>query len=108
MEKDLQALKDKMNKEFLEFDSREVSIDENGDKVYGDIKYIIWVSKKFYGELPEEFNSPTQRYNYNIVRDSLGFYPQFHDIIPFNLCCYLINFIISIIQMKKLRPREVL
>lgn len=42
----------------------------------GDTTYLIYVSKRFYGELPTSLN--TYMWFCNIVRNELGFYPQFH------------------------------
>lgn len=75
-----------MDNDFLEFDKREILLDdngkplldENGNKQYGPIAYTIWVSKYFNAEVPERILND----KYNIIRNSLGFYPQFHELVP--------------------------
>lgn len=75
-----------MDNDFLEFDRREILLDEDGNPVYdeegnkqyGPITYTIWVSKYFNAEVPERIIND----KYNIIRNSLGFYPQFHDLVP--------------------------
>lgn len=77
-----------MDNDFLEFDRRELlldangnpQLDENGNRMYGPITYTIWVSKKFDAEVPQIILDD----KYNIIRNSLGFYPQFHTLVPMN------------------------
>lgn len=56
-----------MDDTFLEFEK----YDENNK-----LMYLIYVSKYFYAELPHELIEK----KYNIIRNDLGFYPQFHDL----------------------------
>lgn len=75
-----------MDNDFLEFDKREVILDDNGQPVrdengkiqYGPVQYTIWVSKYFNAEVPARIIND----KYNIIRNSLGFYPQFHNLVP--------------------------
>lgn len=60
-----------MDNDFLEFDR----YDENNN-----IKYMVFVSKKFYGEIPHDIKNM----NLNIIRNDLGFYPQFHKLVLMN------------------------
>lgn len=41
------------------------------------LKYIVYVSKRFYGEVPSELQTND---DYEIIRNDLGFYPQFHKL----------------------------
>jgi hypothetical protein len=65
--KKLQYLRGVMNRRYLEFDK----YDDDGS-----IKYITFVSKTFYADTPNAINHAT--YKYNLIRNDLGFYPQFH------------------------------
>ena len=78
---ELIILRGLMNKEFLEFDK----YNDNGD-----LTYTIWVSKKFYARIPKFLIDD----KYNIIRNSLGFYPQFHKLVPLkgnNINNYTVN-----------------
>jgi hypothetical protein len=87
-----------MDNDFLEFDKRDIEYDSEGNIVlnedgsikYGPITYTIWVSKKFNAEIPQNIIDK----KYNIIRNSLGFYPQFHKLIKLdgnNIDDYTIN-----------------
>jgi hypothetical protein len=65
---EINKLRARMNNDFLEFDKT----DENGN-----LTYTIWVSKYFNAKVPEKIIAD----KYNIIRNSLGFYPQFHKLI---------------------------
>lgn len=54
---------------YLEFQRR----DENNN-----LKYITFVSKKFYEPFPEHMNDHPE---YKVIRNDLVFYPQFHDLV---------------------------
>jgi hypothetical protein len=46
------------------------------DTITDNIKYLVFVSKYFFEELPDlTYN---KYYKYKIIRNDLGFYPQFH------------------------------
>jgi hypothetical protein len=64
---EIQTMRGFMDNDFLEF----VKYDETGSPVY-----YTYVSKKFYAELPAEVNTD----KYDIIRNDLGFYPQFHEL----------------------------
>ena len=68
---------DIMKNDYLVYSKYEV--DENtpvsNDITYNAITYLVFISKKFYGETPKELE---ENYNEFIIRNNLGFYPQFH------------------------------
>lgn len=70
-EVEVSHIRNYMSRGFLEFYKKNES---------GEISYLIYVSKKFYGKLPLEIELK----NYNIIRNELVFYPQFHEIVPMN------------------------
>lgn len=41
-------------------------------------KYLVFVSGKFNVDSPKELYNNLYKYKYDIIRDDLGFYPQFH------------------------------
>ena len=47
----------------------------------GLLKYLVYVSKKFFEDTPYQLFDNIYNYNYKtyIVRNDLGFYPQFHE-----------------------------
>ena len=55
-----------MDNDFLEF----TKTDDNGN-----VTYMIFVSKYFYADLPYDIS----RLKFNVIRNDLSFYPQFHD-----------------------------
>lgn len=57
-----------MDNDFLEFDKRDAN---------GKITYMIFVSKYFYASLPQDIINK----KFNIIRNDLGFYPQFHNLV---------------------------
>ena len=67
-----------MQENFLEFARYSYTTDENGNKVPEHITYLIFVSKKFYAQVPEAIYTNKFNYSFNIIRNDLGFYPQFH------------------------------
>lgn len=66
----INVLKGIMHTNFLEFEK----CDSNGN-----ITYMIFVSKHF-NENDPDINTNKYGYKYNIIRNDLGFYPQFHYI----------------------------
>lgn len=42
------------------------------------LKYLIYISKKFYADAPQQLYDNKYGYKYKVVRDDLGFFPQFH------------------------------
>lgn len=58
-----------MRNDFLEF----AKYDDEGN-----MTYLIYVSKKFYADVPATVYENKYNYKLNIIRDDLGFYPQFH------------------------------
>lgn len=91
-----------MDDDFIELDRREIIYDNEGNIVlnedgsikYGPITYTIWISKKFNTKTPEKLYNNEINIKYNVIRDSLSFYPQFHNIVPLNgnnLSDYTIN-----------------
>lgn len=66
---EIDAIHKSMKDDFLEF----VKSDENKNKTY-----LIYVSKRFNAELPSSIA------NNNIIRNDLGFYPQFHKLEKLN------------------------
>lgn len=70
-----------MMRDFLEYIKYEY--DEDGNIVtdsYGNpkITYIVFISKRFYQDVPETLYNNVYKYKYNIIRNDLCFYPQFH------------------------------
>ena len=70
-----------MMNDYLEFAKYEY--DSNGNPIIGIggkpvMSFLIFVSKKFYAELPNAVNNNVFGYNFDIIRNDLGFYPQFH------------------------------
>ena len=72
-----------MDNDFLEFDRYEFIKDKNGNAILDengdpkkDLAYMIFVSKYFYADVPYDII----RRNFNIIRNDLGFYPQFHKL----------------------------
>lgn len=64
--------------DYLEFAKYEYVMNENGDVIEKIPTYLIFVSKKFYANTPNEIFDNVFKYKYNIIRNDLGFYPQFH------------------------------
>ena len=83
-DEEIAKLKDIMQNDFLEFDKREIISDENGNITYGQVTYIVWVSKRFNTEFPDELFNNELNIKFNVIRNSLGFYPQFHNLILMN------------------------
>lgn len=77
---EIQLLRQAMT-DYLEFIKYEV--DEDGN-ITDKPTYLVYVSKRFYGELPTENVNLDQ---YDIIRNDLSFYPQFHELIPLNNGC---------------------
>lgn len=50
----------------------------------GQMTYLIFVSKKFYAEVPNAIYNNKFNYKFNIIRNDLGFYPQFHYLEKMN------------------------
>ena len=50
----------------------------------GKMTYLIFVSKKFYAEVPNAIYNNKFNYKFNIIRNDLGFYPQFHYLEKMN------------------------
>ena len=46
------------------------------------LKYLIYISKRFFVEPPKELYNNKYGYNYQVTRDDLGFFPQFHYLEP--------------------------
>ena len=65
---EISVIKGFMNDNFLEF----FKYDKEGN-----IINLIYISKHFYEEIPAEI-ATQKRFNFNITRNELGFYPQFH------------------------------
>ena len=57
-----------MKSDFLEFSRY------NDDK----LTYLIFVSKYFYIDVPNALYDNIFNYKYDVIRNDLGFYPQFH------------------------------
>lgn len=57
--------------EYEEVNGRPVMKLNNGQPV---ISYLVYVSKKFYAKTPAALSNKS----YNVIRNDLGFYPQFH------------------------------
>lgn len=89
-EHELATIRGIMDNDFLEFDRRKIEtevnsdgvtvakLDENGKVILGELAYMIFVSKHFYSELDDSLKK------YNIIRNDLGFYPQFHNLMLMN------------------------
>jgi hypothetical protein len=79
----IKVLRGIMYNDFLEYakylidDNGEFVLDNNGKPI---IKYLIYISKKFYQETPKALydNIYSYKFSYNIIRNDLSFYPQFH------------------------------
>lgn len=50
----------------------------------GNMTYLIFVSKKFYADVPAAIYGNKFNYKFNIIRNDLGFYPQFHYLEKMN------------------------
>lgn len=70
---EIMFLRSMMRPDFLEF--ARYKTNANGSKI---MTYLIFVSRKFYGEVPNEIYENRFYFTYNIIRNDLGFYPQFH------------------------------
>lgn len=64
-----------MKDDFLEF----AKYDDTGQ-----MTYLIFVSKKFYTDVPNAIYNNKFNYKFNIIRNDLGFYPQFHYLEKMN------------------------
>lgn len=51
---------------------------ENQNTPEEKLKYLIFVSKKFFAETPKELYENKYGFNYKVIRDDLGFFPQLH------------------------------
>lgn len=60
-----------MDNDFLEFDRYDDT---------GKITYMIFVSKYFYADVPQDIINK----KFNMIRNDLGFYPQFHNLLLMN------------------------
>lgn len=69
----LTFLRGVMSEDFLEFAKYDYT-DNNNPK----LKYLIYVSKQFYAKLPKVILQNKYKHKYDIIRNDLGFYPQFH------------------------------
>lgn len=70
-----------MMNDYLEF--AKYKYDESGNAILDDtgkpmMSYLIFVSKYFYAEAPGALHTNVYGYDFNIIRNDLGFYPQFH------------------------------
>lgn len=70
-----------MQNDYLEF--AKYLVDDNGDYITDSndkpiMSYLIFVSKKFYASIPNAIYNNVYGYKFNIIRNDLGFYPQFH------------------------------
>lgn len=79
-DKEVAILRGIMSEDYMEFARYEYQdgkpvIDDNGKP---RMNYLIFVSNKFYAELPNAIHNNVYGYKYNIIRNDLGFYPQFH------------------------------
>lgn len=101
-EAEIAYLRSFMDDDFIELDRREIiynpdgsiALNEDGSVKYGPITYTIWISKKFNAKTPEKLYNNIRDTKYNVIKDSLSFYPQFHNIVPLNgnnLSDYTIN-----------------
>ena len=66
-------LKSVMQRDFIDFAKYDYTNPDNPV-----MTYLIFVSKRFYAEVPEAVYENVYEYTYNIIRNELGFYPQFH------------------------------
>lgn len=57
-------------KDYLEFQRRDTNT--------GELKYLIFVSKKFYEELPKQIYEHPE---YKVIKNDLVFYHQFHNLV---------------------------
>ena len=73
MDSEILFLRSIMYKDFLEFAKYDYTDPDNPK-----MKYLIFVSKKFYGAVPKTLNNNVFYYSYDVIRNDLGFYPQFH------------------------------
>lgn len=62
-----------MYDDYLEYAKYDESDPENVK-----LTYLIYISKKFFSEPPKELYDNKYSYNYKVIRDDLGFFPQFH------------------------------
>lgn len=51
---------------------------ENPNTPEEKLKYLMFISKKFFAESPKELYENKYGFNYKVIRDDLGFFPQFH------------------------------
>lgn len=68
-----EAIDLKMFRKWMSFDYLEFERYDNGV-----LKYLTYVSKKFYSNTPSYIDQ--YKYLYEIIRNDLGFYPQFHKL----------------------------
>lgn len=82
---ELLVIRGLMDNDFLEFDRYELIKDTDGNVILdenthmpikGDLAYMIFVSKHFYADVPHDII----KNEFNIIRNDLGFYPQFHKL----------------------------
>ena len=66
-------LKSVMQRDFIDFAKYDYTNPDNPV-----MTYLIFVSKRFYAEVPATVYENVYEYTYNIIRNELGFYPQFH------------------------------
>lgn len=64
-----------MSKNFLKFVKYDYTDPENHR-----IAYMIFVSKRFYADVPKSLFDNVFYYTFNVIRNDLGFYPQFHNL----------------------------
>jgi hypothetical protein len=81
--KQINFLRSIMMRDFLEYIKYEY--DEDGNVIvdilnHPKINYLIYISKHFYQDAPETLYNNIHGYKYNIIRNDLCFYPQFHYI----------------------------
>ena len=67
-------LRGMMNRNFLEFAKYNITGDEK------KLSYLIYVSKKFYANSPKYIFDDRYKDIVEIIRNDLGFYPQFHKL----------------------------
>jgi hypothetical protein len=58
-----------MSGDYLEFMKKDAE---------GNLTYLIYISKKFFADIPSMIKNRWS--SYNIIRNDLGFYPQFHKL----------------------------
>lgn len=73
---DILILRGIMN-DYLEFARYKID-EESTEESTNNIKYMIFVSKKFYDKLPDAIFNNVYNIKYDVIRNDLGFYPQFH------------------------------